>query len=228
MTHDPIFSTSASRHVSKNDAEPVGWRRGLSEVDREARRAELLKAAVSVIAEEGFAGASLRKVAQRAGCTTGAVTYYFSNKEQMITAVAENLYDQFDLTLEGAQHGIGSIFGMWLKMINADDCSAWKAAVQMLTQAPHQPALLSVYQRRCAQFREAFATILAREQSRGTVRKDIPAVVLADHISATVDGWMVRFPMEPEGSRSARIQALVAATVSMIAPPPTASDKICA
>lgn len=52
-----------------HDADPTARGRGRPVGDHEAKRAELLKAAISVIAQEGLAGASLRKVAQRAGCT---------------------------------------------------------------------------------------------------------------------------------------------------------------
>jgi TetR/AcrR family transcriptional regulator, transcriptional repressor of aconitase len=49
--------------------------------DREAKSSELIEAARYVIARDGYAGASLLKVAARAGYSTGAVTYYFANKE---------------------------------------------------------------------------------------------------------------------------------------------------
>ncbi|WP_228395933.1 helix-turn-helix domain-containing protein [Streptomyces sp. RB17] len=64
--------------VGQAGTEPV-VRRGRPTGDHAAKRAELVNAAASVIAQEGYANASLRKVAQRAGCTTGAVTYYFAN-----------------------------------------------------------------------------------------------------------------------------------------------------
>src|SRR5271169_4609571 len=71
-------------------------KRGRPIGDREAKSAELIEAARYVIAREGYAGASLRKVAARAGCSTGAVTYYFANKEAMVAKVAEALFDEFD------------------------------------------------------------------------------------------------------------------------------------
>lgn len=58
--------------MTANSKAGLAVRRGRPVGDREAKRAELLRAAISVIAQEGFAGASLRKVAQRAGCTTGS------------------------------------------------------------------------------------------------------------------------------------------------------------
>ena len=71
-------------------------KRGRPIGDREAKSGELIEAARYVIAREGYAGASLRKVAARAGCSTGAVTYYFANKEAMVATVAEALFDEFD------------------------------------------------------------------------------------------------------------------------------------
>lgn len=65
---------------SDGDIEQVSTR-GRPIGDREAKREALLRAASSVIAEEGYASASLRKVAKSAGYTTGAVTYYFANKK---------------------------------------------------------------------------------------------------------------------------------------------------
>ena len=81
--------------------DPVG-RRGRPTGDHEAKRRELLRAATSVIAEEGLANTSLRKVAQRAGCTTGAVTYYFADKEELVTSVADVGFDRFDAMLTDA------------------------------------------------------------------------------------------------------------------------------
>ncbi|WP_414694373.1 TetR family transcriptional regulator, partial [Phenylobacterium sp.] len=52
MTQDLALKTQARR------GRPVG--------DRDARRAELLAAAIAVIAQEGYAGTSLRKVAEQA------------------------------------------------------------------------------------------------------------------------------------------------------------------
>lgn len=195
--------------------------------DHEAKRAELLKAAIAVIAHEGFAGASLRKVAQHAGCTTGAVTYYFANKEAMITAVAESLFDRFDTQLGKGEHRIDVRVGFqrWLDWANAD-VDAWQAGFQLLAYARHEPAFAALYQRRYARYRAALTAILARGQSRGVIRSDIPADLLADQLSAMGDGWMMMYPIEPERFQPARMQALLDATFAMVAPPRTENGKV--
>jgi TetR/AcrR family transcriptional regulator, fatty acid metabolism regulator protein len=58
----------------------------------EARRTQLVDCAIEVIAEEGYAQASLSRIAQRAGVAKSVVLYHFAGKdelvEQVLTAVS--------------------------------------------------------------------------------------------------------------------------------------------
>lgn len=49
----------------------------------ESRRAEVLRAAREVFEEKGLDGASIRLIAQAAGCTTGSIYPYFKGKEEI-------------------------------------------------------------------------------------------------------------------------------------------------
>jgi len=51
------------------------------EVDVDQKRASLIAATWRVVREVGFAGATLRRIASEAGCTTGALTKYFKSRE---------------------------------------------------------------------------------------------------------------------------------------------------
>ncbi|MFJ7159547.1 TetR/AcrR family transcriptional regulator [Streptomyces sp. NPDC101118] len=55
----------------------------------EERRGEILRAAVEVIAERGYRGASLGAVAERVGLTQQGVLHYFPTKEALLVAVLE-------------------------------------------------------------------------------------------------------------------------------------------
>lgn len=206
--------------LASDDPAPSARGRGRPVGDREGRRTELLTAAVTVIAREGFAGASLRKVAEHAGCTTGAVTYYFANKEAMVIAVAESLFDRFDRMLGRGEERIDVKFGLnrWLNWVNAD-ADSWLAGFQLIARARHDAALAAVYQRRYGRYRDAFTAILERGQARGLIRTDIPADFLTDQITAMADGWMMMMPIERERFRPDRLQALLDATITLIAPP---------
>src|SRR5215831_12661552 len=130
-----------STHDATDEAKPR--RRGRPVGDREAKISDILAAAREVIAEEGYAGASLRKVAERAGCSTGPVTYYFRNKDAMIAAVAESLFDEFDAWLAAGDAGAG-IRGMLEKLFAwsaSERHGAWAVVFQLLIPAANHPAL---------------------------------------------------------------------------------------
>jgi AcrR family transcriptional regulator len=218
MTNSLVLSAK-SRGKAEN-ALPARRGRGRPVGDRDAKRKELLGAAISVIAQDGFAGASLRKVAERAGCSTGTVTYYFANKEEMMAGVIENQFDVFDAMLRGDDKGadIRGGFKRWLDSLSATGPVEWVATFQLLAHARHEPALAAVYQRRYARYRDVFSAMLAKGQRQGTIRKDIPADLLADQLSAMGDGWMMWFPIEPERFQPGRVKALLDATMALIAP----------
>lgn len=66
---------------------------------------KLIRAALELLPETGFAGLKLRAVAKKAGVNLGMFAYYFKNKETFRQRVLQELYENFysRLTLEGAK-----------------------------------------------------------------------------------------------------------------------------
>ncbi|MBX7550437.1 ScbR family autoregulator-binding transcription factor [Streptomyces sp. NPDC004232] len=77
--------------------------------ERAARtRATLMCAAAEVFAESGFAGASVSRIAERAGLTLGAVYFHFKSKEELAREIVRS---QPDLVVppqdsQGLQHAV--------------------------------------------------------------------------------------------------------------------------
>ena len=206
--------------ISKAQKKPETVKgRGRHVGDREGKRKELLAAGITVIAEHGFAGASLRKVATKAGYTTGAVTYYFENKEALVAAIIEQMFDEWDdLTVSQDQpYDTKARMRRWLAM-NADS-DVWLAQFQLLARARHEPAFAEIYERRYAAYRAHLAKRLAAQQKVGKVRDDIPADLLADHLGAIGDGWMMMLPIEPHRFEQTRLELLLDSIEQLLAPP---------
>src|ERR1700730_15435426 len=56
------------------------------------RRAQILDAALHVMAEHGFRGASIKRIAQRAGLKSPALIYwYFKDKQALFEAMLEQM-----------------------------------------------------------------------------------------------------------------------------------------
>jgi AcrR family transcriptional regulator len=71
---------------SKNEAVA-----GLTRTQR-ARREDIVAAAIAVLDGEGYAAASIDKIARAAGTSKGTVLYHFKTKESLHDAVVDTLY----------------------------------------------------------------------------------------------------------------------------------------
>ncbi|SDJ82137.1 TetR/AcrR family transcriptional regulator [Nonomuraea jiangxiensis] len=58
----------------------------------EARRAQIVASAVEVIAEVGFAHASLARIAKHAGISKGVISYHFGSKDELMEEVVGRVY----------------------------------------------------------------------------------------------------------------------------------------
>ncbi|KOX30809.1 TetR/AcrR family transcriptional regulator [Streptomyces sp. NPDC003444] len=70
----------------------------------EERRAVIVRAALEVIAERGYRGATLAAVAERVGLTQQGLLHYFPTKEALLVAVLEER-DHWDTSGGGGREG---------------------------------------------------------------------------------------------------------------------------
>ena len=69
------------------------------------RRAEILDAALHVMAEHGFRGASIKRIAQRAGLKSPALIYwYFRDKQALLDALFERMSPFLNTVAEADAH----------------------------------------------------------------------------------------------------------------------------
>lgn len=199
-------------------------RRGRPVGDREAQRIKLLKSSLTIIAHYGYAGASLRRIAEHAGFTTGAVSYYFKNKEAMLEQASDYLFEQFENWMAGIETKKGevdphAIFERWFEWAEGGDPDAWYALFQLLALARQEPAFATRIAANFARHRSELARLLAKGQERGVVRSDIPADLLAEQLTAIGDGWLMLLPIEPDRFDRKYRQALLDSIVMLIRAP---------
>jgi AcrR family transcriptional regulator len=63
------------------------------------RRRHILRVVANVVAEEGFTGATMRKIAERAGVSTGMLTYYYKNKREILQDMLADTYTRLVVSL---------------------------------------------------------------------------------------------------------------------------------
>jgi len=63
------------------------------------KRADVMQAALEIIAEQGFHGAPMAEIAEKAGVAAGTIYRYFENKDVLITELHRELEAQISATL---------------------------------------------------------------------------------------------------------------------------------
>lgn len=193
-------------------------KRGRPVGDRESKRIELLDAVVEQLTENGSHGVSFRKVAAKVGCTTGTMTYYFENKEAMLVAVTDYLFNEFEKILEGEQGNVKAVLDKWLKWSHSESSNIAPIVAELLVYARQEPSYAKHLQQRYVKLRSLLTETLKQGQLLGQVRNDIDAALLADQLSALVDGWMIISPIETERFEPKQTKAFFDATLRLFAP----------
>ncbi|MPY95984.1 MAG: TetR family transcriptional regulator [Acidimicrobiia bacterium] len=67
---------------------PGGRRRSFIE---QARRAQIVQAAIATIAEVGYAKASFARIAERAGISPGLISYHFAGKDELMSQIVAEI-----------------------------------------------------------------------------------------------------------------------------------------
>ncbi|SHF82487.1 TetR/AcrR family transcriptional regulator [Streptoalloteichus hindustanus] len=74
----------------------------------EARRGQIVRAAIETIAEDGYAKASFARIARRAGISPGLITYHFSRREELIMEVMLSVHASMERVLARRAEGAAS------------------------------------------------------------------------------------------------------------------------
>ncbi|MFS0751247.1 TetR/AcrR family transcriptional regulator [Oceanobacillus sp. 1P07AA] len=78
---------------------------------------QIIEAAVKVIAENGYHGSQVSKIAREAGVADGTIYLYFKNKEDILVSVFEQKMGQFVSKIADAIEGKDNVSDKLLKLI---------------------------------------------------------------------------------------------------------------
>lgn len=110
-------------------------------------RAKLLDAARTVIAEHGYAGASVDAIAEAAGFSKGAVYSNFASKEALVFALIDTVtdaYERISYEISALHTGNPEAFYKAMTTLLVDDNEAARMLpFELLMQARRDPALQS-------------------------------------------------------------------------------------
>ncbi|QHG20657.1 TetR/AcrR family transcriptional regulator [Nostoc sp. ATCC 53789] len=167
------------------------------------RRIEVTKAAWRVIVREGLDRASMRAIAQELGSSTGVVTHYFRDKEELtlfaLEQVFENVLQDMKTSAQGRQ-GIDRLAQMIFVALPLEDIDKadWKVWVAFLGYSIGRDRLVQEHRKRYDFLRQIICQELADLQEALVIRADIDLTLEANALIALVDGIGTGVVIYPE------------------------------
>lgn len=183
-------------------------------------RARILAAAAHELAEHGYGGTSLRRVATAAGLKVGSLYFHFATKDDLVAATladgVDGARDALVAALEAvpadatpAERLAAAVRGHLDALHASDDRAA--AVVRMVETLP--PELRSAHSAQERRFAQVWLDELVRGQRAGAVRSDVDVRVLRDLVVGALNSTSTRNP-----HAHADLDAVVATVVRLVGP----------
>jgi AcrR family transcriptional regulator len=151
-------------------------------------RAALVRAAIEALREAGFAGASAREIAGRAGCSQALVFYHFGSVNDLLLAALDEVSAMRMVAyreLLDQAGSAGDLVDSAREMFVADlDSGHVRVLVEMITAAQSVPGLGQQVAQRLAPWREFAQTAVRQALDRSPVARLLPAPEAAHAVVA--------------------------------------------
>lgn len=160
-------------------------------VDHDSTRAEVAEAAQRVIARVGIAAATLREIADEAGCTTGKLAHYFPDKDALLLFALRSTTVRFgQRVFERGARGADRIRAVLEQALPLDRERQlqWEVWIAFWGQAVGNAELAAEQLQLYRGYRQLLEDLVREGQADGTVVRSVDAGDEADRLVALVDG----------------------------------------
>ena len=166
-------------------------------------RSKVATAALGLISREGLKGASLRAIASELGSTTGVLTHYFRNKDELLVFVLETIMNRLtEIMIQAADdtQGLQRLKVMMLAILptTAELVIIWRAWLAFVGAALGHSQLVEEHKRHYANFKTFIRQELTTLQEAGEIDPELDLDFEAGAWIATFDGIGVNMIAAPQ------------------------------
>jgi AcrR family transcriptional regulator len=197
---DPAVARSRRRGEARGNGEKRTQRER-----KDRSQHDLLEAALELVAERGYRGASLAAIGERAGYSRGLVTEHFGSKEGLLRELVSRLMTGWrSLVLSddvGDKRGAQALSAVVLAHRRAikERPSAMRALYVLLFESVLElSSMRDEFKKMDSELRKLAAAYLVEGQKSGTIRADIDAEAQAALMLAAVRGITLQWMVDPD------------------------------
>jgi AcrR family transcriptional regulator len=171
--------------------------------DTARRREQMLRAAVEVIVERGYADTRIADVAERTGTSPALVIYYFKTRDQLLTEAIRYSEDAWYAEGLRRMEQIPTAAGRLAELVamtclpgtDPEPGSWWLLWLDLWALSPRNPGVAAVRQKTDERWREVIRSIVLAGQEAGEFAS-VDAEDFAVTLSALLDGLAVQIALE--------------------------------
>jgi AcrR family transcriptional regulator len=173
----------------------------VSDEHRLARRQQIVAAARTCVAEQGFHKTTMADVIRESGLSAGAVYGYFKSKDEIVAAIADDALSSVDrlfeelltreepltplAALEAAVEHVAFVAGQ-----AGGDVT--KVGIQAWAEALHNDAIKAIASEKYRMLRGHFVEVARRAQADGTVDPDTDPEYIAQVLFGLIPGFILQ------------------------------------
>jgi AcrR family transcriptional regulator len=178
------------------------------------RREQISRAATALLAREGFAGTTMRMVADEAGVSTGMLNHYFENRLDLVTQAlaysSERSLLRYRAAIEGVPPGQGRLEALLDSVLawDPDGTETWRVWINAYGESLREPEIRRVIQERLVLW---FAML--EEALEGIADGEEPPFSMADRLDAVLKGLAMQALMVDDAGRYLGIRDTLVAMV---------------
>ena len=162
-------------------------------VDAEAQRAAVLRATWRTIAEHGVSGATIRRIAEEAGVSTGFISHYFRDKKEVLAAALTLSNEQSQKRVSASAEGLRGLAALRAVIeavlpLDEERRLGWLVWMTFWSSAGSDPALSAEWRRGRDGWRTTLVHLLREAKADGEIRPDVEAEHEADRLVVLIVG----------------------------------------
>lgn len=166
---------------------------------RDARRAQILDAALLCFARSGFHQTTMQEIVHQAELSPGAIYLYFSSKEEMIAALADERHTQEQKVIAQACEGDEIQATLRLltqeflgKLQTPEERVRRRLGIQIWAEALNNDRMLALMRRGVDEPRKLLAEMIRSAQRRGDFPANLDPDALARIMIALFQGFILQ------------------------------------
>ena len=195
----------------------------ISPAHEQQRREQILAAAMTCFARQGYHATSMDDVVRESGLSVGAIYSYFPSKEDLFLALSDHRAEQTLAYLNELFRRPGPMadksreaVDYFFRMLSDELVPMARVTIEFLAEAAKSERIKERQQRRCESIRQFLQWLLTEAQQRGDVRSDVDVAAAAELMFALNEGILL---LTVAGLRKVDLEALKPAYVSLLGIP---------